>query len=72
MMERKISREQLEQGRHRCNPYRICGYKASYCEQMGTCEVCNTGLRLGCRIIRKIEDIQTKRILKICKKGVGK
>ena len=60
-----ISREQLEAGRHR--GYRTYGYFWSYCEQNRCCEDCDKIIRLGCTIKRKIETLQTRRILRICK-----
>ena len=67
-MTRKITREELEDGRYdRSLGYlRIFGYKHSYCELMGSCDECDKRIRFGCKIINKIADIQTKRILKIC------
>lgn len=60
-----MTREELEQARHIGN--RIYGYKHSYCELNDCCEKCDKRVRFGCKMIKKIEDIQTKRILKICK-----
>ncbi len=65
-----MTREQLEQGRHRYDPHRIYGYFYSYCNQMGSCEVCKEKDKKIWRLCvkkRKLEDRQTKRILKICK-----
>ena len=65
-----MTREQLEQGRHRYNPHRIYGYFFSYCEQMGSCEECRKNDKKIWRLCvkkRNIENRQTKRILKICK-----
>lgn len=62
--------EELEQGRHRYNPHRIYGYFFSYCKRMRSCEECKENdkkIWKGCARKRKIEDRQTKRILKICK-----
>ena len=60
-----MTKEQLEKGRYIGR--RIYGYKKSYCNQMSSCEMCDPVVRLWCRIIRHIEDIQIKRINKICK-----
>ena len=59
------TREQLEEGRH----YRYCtyGYFWSFCELNRSCEECDKTIRIGCIIKRKIEELQTKRILRICK-----
>lgn len=62
-----MTREELESGRYRRNPNRVYGYFFSYCEQTSCCEDCDKWIRLGCKLQRKIEDLQTKRILKICK-----
>lgn len=60
-----MTREELEQGRYR--GYRTYGYFWSFCEQNICCEDCDKLVRIGCVLKRKIEDVQTKRILKICK-----
>lgn len=60
-----MTRDELEQGRHR--GYRTYGYFWSFCEQNRCCEDCDKLVRIGCILKRKIEDVQTKRILKICK-----
>lgn len=65
-----MTREELEEGRRErdenLHVVRIYGYKRSYCSLIGCCEECDKRIRFGCKIIHKIEDIQTKRILKIC------
>lgn len=63
-----MTREELERGRYR--GYRVCGYFRSYCDQSSSCECCDRFVRFGCKIKKKIEEIQTKRILKICKEEV--
>ena len=60
-----ITRKQLEEARH--EQYRIYGYKHAYCELNSCCDGCDKRVRFGCKLINKIEDLQTKRILKICK-----
>lgn len=60
-----MTREQLEQGRH--IGHRIYGYFRSFCSQNDCCENCDIFVRFGCKVKRKIEDMQTKRVLKICK-----
>lgn len=65
-----MTREELENGRHRYNPHRVYGYKFSYCEHMKSCEECKENdkkIYFACQLINKIEDCQEKRILKICK-----
>ena len=64
-----MTREELEEGRHR--GYKIYGYFLSFCEQQRCCEDCDKRIRFGCKVKRKIEEIQTKRILKICKSGAN-
>ena len=49
--------------------YRIYGYKHSYCDLQRSCEECDKVIRIGCKVIRVIEDLQIRRILKICKEG---
>ena len=59
-----ITREQLEDLRHQ--GYRLYGYKKAFCDGNSCCEKCDKVVRIGCRLISKIEDLQTKRILQIC------
>lgn len=56
---------ELEQGRH--VGYKTYGYFYSFCERNKYCEDCDRIIRFGCVVKRKIEELQTKRILKICK-----
>ena len=60
-----ITREQLEESRRRGN--RVYGYKKAFCDLNNCCEYCDGVVKFFCVVIRKIEDIQIKRILKICK-----
>ena len=62
---KEVTREQLEDGRHRT--FSLVGYKTSYCDLIGSCEECDRVVSFWCRVIRKIEEIQKKRILRICK-----
>lgn len=65
-----MTREELEQGRYRYHPTRIYGYFFSYCELMDSCEQCKENdkrIWKWCVKKRKLEERQTKRILKICK-----
>lgn len=59
------TREQLEDGR--CIGFRKYGYFYSFCECNRSCEECDKIIRIGCIAKRKIEDLQTKRILRMCK-----
>lgn len=61
-----MTRSDLEKGRCKYNPRRTYGYFYSYCDSMSYCENCDKKVRFWCKIKRKIEDIQVKRILKIC------
>ena len=40
---------------------------AAFCNLTRTCEECDRTIRFGCTVKRKIEEFQTKRILRICK-----
>lgn len=60
-----ITRKQLEENRHQ--GFRIYGYKKSFCDLNDCCERCDRVVSFWCRVIRWIEDIQIKRIKKICK-----
>ena len=62
---RMITKKQLEESRHQ--GYNYYGYKKAYCDLNDCCEHCDSVIRFWCRVIRKIEDVQIKRILKICK-----
>lgn len=59
------TREQLEEGRH--FGFHTYGYFWSFCELNRSCEECDKTIRIGCSIKCKIEELQTKRILRICK-----
>ncbi len=60
-----MDRQTLENGRH--VGFRTYGYKKSYCDQTPSCEDCDKFIRFGCKVICKIEKLQTSRILRICK-----
>ena len=59
------TRQQLEDGRH--YGYRTYGYFLSFCELKRSCEECDKIIRFGCAVKGKIQELQTKRILRICK-----
>lgn len=63
--ERRMNRHELEEGRR--IGHRIYGYKKSYCSQTRSCDGCDRVVAFGCRVIRMIEKLQEKRILRICK-----
>ena len=64
------TRQQLENGRNR--DFRVYGYFWSFCELNRSCEECDRIIRFGCTVKRKIEELQTKRILRICKSAQPK
>ena len=57
----RITRSQLEESRRR--GYRVYGYKKAFCDLHSCCE---DRIRLLCKLIRWVEDIQTKIILRTC------
>ena len=61
----EVTREQLDENLRR--DYRLIGHKSAYCDLIDSCEECDAVVRFGCMIIRKIEEIQKKRILRICR-----
>ena len=61
----EVTKKQLMDSKHR--GYRLIGYKEAYCDLINSCEECDRAICFLCRVIRKIEEIQTRRILKICK-----
>lgn len=67
-----MTREELEQARREIDEHgvtRIYGYKRAFCSLNDCCENCDKHIRFWCKVTRKIEKIQEKRILKICVKG---
>lgn len=68
-----MTREELEWGRKETDDKgvtRIYDYKHSYCKQTDCCERCDKQVRFWCKVIVKIERLQKRRILKICKSEV--
>lgn len=63
--EKKITRHQLEQARHR--NYSVYGYFNAYCHLNESCDTCNWRIRLLCKLKNKIEDLQKSIILLVCK-----
>ena len=61
----KVSRSRLNDSRNR--PYGKIGYFQAYCDCVSSCDTCDRFVRALCKLRRKIESIQTKRILHICK-----
>lgn len=65
----KITRKQLEIARHQgCGVY---GYKKAFCDLHDCCEECDKKVRFICKLIAKMEKLQDKRILKICRPEEG-
>lgn len=64
-----ISREQLEESRRRGGC--VYGYKTAFYELHDCCEVCDKKVRFVCKIICCLEELQIKRILKICQPAEG-
>lgn len=60
-----VTRKTLEDGRHQ--GYCTYGYFKSYCDLNPSCECCDKRIAFWCKVKCKIEKIQTRRILKICK-----
>lgn len=65
MGKRKITRKELNEARFQ--GYRVYGYFKAYCDLNGCCEYCNRWVRMLCKLKNKIEKLQTKIILYICK-----
>lgn len=63
--EKKISRCQLEQARHRNGG--VYGYFNAYCWLNRCCDTCNRRVRFLCKLKCKIEDWQNEIILSVCK-----
>ena len=61
----KITRKELIEARYQGN--HVYCYFTAYCELNDCCEHCNCLVRLLCRLKRKIEYLQVKIILHICK-----
>lgn len=59
------TRKQLEEARY----FGFCtyGHFTAFCNLNRSCEECDRIIRFGCKVKNKIEDLQTKRILRICK-----
>ena len=62
-----VTRSELEYNRRQ--GYMVYGYKHSYCDSQRSCDECDKVIRIGCKVIRVIEDLQIRQILKICKEG---
>ena len=59
------TRKQLEEARY--FGFRTYGHFTAFCNLNRSCEECDRIIRFGCKVKNKIEDLQTKRILRICK-----
>lgn len=64
------TREQLEKASHiGFHTYR---HFTAFCNLNTSCEDCDRIIRFGCMVKRKIEKLQMKRILRICKPELSK
>ena len=67
MFNSKITRKKLNNARFQDS--HVYGYFKVYCDLNDCCEHCNCLVRLFCKLKRKIEELQVKIILHICKEG---
>lgn len=61
----KITRKQLNEARFQ-GPH-VYGYFKAFCDLNDSCDGCNRLVRLLCRLRNKIEILQIKIILHVCK-----
>ena len=60
--ELKVTKQMLHDSRYQdCSVY---GIKKGYCDLHNCCEICNPKVRFWCKVIARIEDLQTKIINK--------
>lgn len=59
------TKEQLEAGRN--TRYRVYSYFRSFCDLNSTCGGCDPVVRFWCKLKKRIEHLQQRRILRICK-----
>ena len=67
MNKSKITRKELIEARYQGN--HVYGYFKAYCDLNSCCECCNRWVRMLCKLKCKIENLQTKIILHICKEN---
>lgn len=65
MGKHKITRKELDKAKIQVNV--VYGYFKAYCKLNDCCEYCNCWVRMLCKLKDKIEKLQTKIILYICK-----
>ena len=65
MLNSKITQKKLNNARFQGN--HVYGYFKAYCDLNECCEHCNCLVRFLCKLKRKIEALQVKIILYICK-----
>jgi hypothetical protein len=58
----KVTKQMLHDSRFQ--GYSVYGIKKGYCDLHDCCEICNPKVRFWCKVISKIEDLQTKIINK--------
>lgn len=56
--ELKVTKQMLNESRHR--DHRVYGIKKGYCDLHDCCEICNPKVRFWCKVIARIENLQTK------------
>ena len=61
---------ELEEARR--SGYRVWDWFRAYCFLHDCCEICDTRVRFGCKIITGIRRLQTRRILKICREEAAR
>lgn len=65
----KITRKELNEARFQATG--VHGYFKAYCDLNDCCEHCNCLVRLLCKLKGKIEELQVKIILHICKEDAN-
>ena len=63
--ELKVTKQMVRDSMHRS--YGVVPIKKAYCDLHDCCEVCNPRVRFWCKVIVKIEDLQTRIINKLIK-----
>lgn len=52
----------------RFEDYKVYGWFYAYCKLTSSCDVCDRFVRLGCKAKKRIENMQTKRILRVVRR----
>lgn len=61
--ELNVTKQMLNDSRHQ--GYSVYGIKKGYCDLHDCCEICNSKVRFWCKVIARIEGLQTKIINKL-------